>query len=162
MPFQWDEECEGAYCELVKLISSDPILRIPNFSLPFVLNTDASHYATGAVLYQKSSTQADQTKHHVVGYYSYTLKPAEINYSTTEKEALAVLKAVQYFRTYLEGAKFKLFTDHQALTQLLSMAQPRGRIARWVNYLQQFDFIISHRPGPLLTDADALSRLLVH
>lgn len=160
VPYQWDNDCENAYSDLVKLISSDPILCIPDFSLPFVLNTDASFYATGAVLYQKPSDLNRQT-HHVVGYYSYTLKPAEVNYSTTEKEALAVLKAVQYFRTYLEGSKFTLFTDHQALTHLLGMTQPRGRIARWVNYLQQFDFVISHRPGPLLTDADAMSRLLV-
>lgn len=114
----------------MKLISSDLILRIPNFSMPFVLNTDASHYATGAVFYQKPSLLPGHRKHHVVDSYSYTLKPAKVNYTTTEKEALDVLKAVQYFHTYLEGVKFTLFTDHQALTHLLNMPQPKGQIAQ--------------------------------
>lgn len=161
VPFEWSDECERVYRDLVHRISSDPVLRIPDFTLPFELNTDASHYGTGAVLYQKCIEASGREKRHVVGYYSYTFKPSETNYTTTEKEALAVLKAVDYFRTYLEGTKFTLFTDHQALTHLLNMTQTKGRIARWVNYLQQFDFTISHRPGPLLTDADALSRLMV-
>lgn len=127
--FQWSPDCEKAYNEQVKLISSDSILHIPDFSMPFVLNY-ASHYATGAVLYQKPSQLPDHQKHHIVRFYSYTLKPAEVNYTTTEKEAFAVLKAVQYFHTYLEGAKFTLFTDHQVLTHLINIPQPKGRIAR--------------------------------
>lgn len=67
---------------------------------------------------------------------------------------------MQYFRTYKERAKFTLFTDHQALTHLLGMTQPRGRIARWGNHLQQFDFVICDRAG-LFAIADSLPRLLV-
>lgn len=159
--FDWTEECERAYRDMVQAISSDPILSLPDFTLPFELNTDASHYGTGAVLYQRDAKQPAHKQLRVVGYHSYTFSKSELNYTTTEKEAMAVLKAVHYFRSYVEGAPFKLFTDHQALTHLLNMTQPKGRLARWVNELQQFQFDIIHRPGSSLTDADALSRLLV-
>lgn len=72
-----------------------------------------------------------------------------------------MLKAVRYFRSYLEGSTFKLFTDHEALTFLLKMTEPKGKITRWINELQQFDFEVSHRPGASLKDADAMSRLLL-
>lgn len=84
-----------------------------------------------------------------------------LTHTTTEKEALAVLKSDRYFRSYLVGSKFKLFTDHEALTFLLKMAEPKGKIARWINELQQFDLEVSHRPGASLRDADAMSRILV-
>lgn len=160
--FDWTEECENAYRDMVHEISSDPILSLPDFSLPFELNTDASHYGTGAVLYQRDAEQPTHRQLRVVGYHSYTFSKPELNYTTTEKEALAVLKAIRYFRSHLEGTTFKLFTDHQALTHILHLTQAKGRLARWVNELQQFQFDIIHRSGSSLTDADALSRLLVN
>lgn len=67
--------------------------------------------------------------------------------------------ALRYFRTYLEGRRFRLFTDNQALTYILNLSHPKGRLARWVSELQQFAFDIAHRPGDTLPDADAMSRL---
>lgn len=157
--FIWTEECEKAYKDLVLAISSDPILTLPDFTVPFELTTDASNYGAGAVLYQRRGTRGSERERHVVGYYSYTFTKAEQNYSTTEKEALAVVLAIRYFRSYLEGAKFKLFTDHLALTHLLNGSQPKGRVARWISEIQQFDFEVAHRSGQDLSDADALSRL---
>uniref|UniRef100_A0A6G5AAB8 RNA-directed DNA polymerase n=1 Tax=Rhipicephalus microplus TaxID=6941 RepID=A0A6G5AAB8_RHIMP len=69
--------------------------------------------------------------------------------------------AVRYFRPYLDDRSFKLFTDHQALTYILNLAEPRGKISRWVSELQQFTFMVHHRPGEHLKDADVLSRLAV-
>lgn len=161
MPFRWTAECDSVYESLVRIISSDPILTLPDFKLPFELNTDASHYGTGAVLYQRDSEAPPSRQQKVVGYYSYTFSKAQLNYTTTEKEALAVLMAVRYFRPYLDGRSFTLFTDHQALTYILNLAEPRGKIARWVSELQQFVFVVHHRPGEHLKDADALSRLAV-
>lgn len=159
--FICSDECEEVYQELVRRISSDPVLTLPDFSLPFEMNTDASHYGTGAVLYQRHCSSPLNRQLRVVGYYSYTFNATQLNYSTTEKEALAVLMAVLYFRSYIDGRKFKLYTDHQALTYLLSPSEPRGKLARWINELQQYDFEVIHRAGSGLTDADALSRLAV-
>lgn len=161
VPFVWTEDCERVYQELVRRISSDPILTLPDYSLPFEMNTDASNYGTGAVLYQRDLSSPPTQQLRVIGYYSYTFNPTQQNYSTTEKEALAVLMAVRYFRSYIDGRKFSLYTDHQALTHLLNMSEPRGKLARWVNELQQYDFDVFHREGSHLTDADALSRLAV-
>lgn len=143
----------------MKTISSDPVLVLPDFKKPFELCTDASLYGTGAVLYQRDASKPPGRQLNVIAYYSYTFSKSEINYNTTEKEALAVVMALRYFRTYLEGQHFNLFTDNQALTYLLNITQPKGRIARWVSEIQQFAFDVVHRPGKKLPDADALSRL---
>lgn len=97
--------------QLVKIISSDLVLTIPDFSKPFELNTDASHYGTGAVLYQRDESEHPKRQFKVIGYYSYTFTKAEVNYPTTEKEALAVVMAFRYFRAYLEGKHRQLSID---------------------------------------------------
>lgn len=159
-PFVWTAQCEDAYHFLLESISTDPVLTIPDFSLPFELHTDASYYGTGAVLYQKNTSAQSRQQLQVIGYYSHTMTKPEINYSATEKEALAVLLALRHFRTFLDGRQFSLITDHSALVQLFRTAEPRDRLARWIFEIQQFDFDVSHRKGTLLTDADALSRLV--
>lgn len=78
-----------------------------------------------------------------------------------EKEALAVLMAVRYFRPYLDGRSFTLFTDHQTSMYILNLAEPRGQIARWVSELQQFVLMVHHRPGEHLMEADTHSRFAV-
>lgn len=109
--------------------------------------TDTSHYAAGAILYQRDENEQPGRELKVIGYYSCTFTKPQENYTTTEKEALAVVMALRYFRSYLEGKHFKLFTDNQALTYLLELALPKGRIARWVSEIQQFSFDITHRPS---------------
>lgn len=160
-PFQWTEECEAAYQFLVRKISSDPVLTLPDFTLPFELHTDASHYGTGAVLYQRRCENPKGRQLTAIGYHSHTFSQPETNYTTTEKEALAVVLSLEYFRPYLEGRTFELFTDNQALSHLLKLSKPKGRIARWINEIQHFDCRVSHRSASELTDADALSRLAV-
>lgn len=157
--FEWTGECEDAYVDIVNTISSNPVLTIPDFSLPFELHTDASQYGTGAVLYQRDESKPPQQQYTVIGYQSYTFSKAEINYCTTEKELLAVLQATRYFCTYLDGRPFKLCTDHQPVVSVLTSAELKGRLARWVSELQQLEMDVEYRPGSVLTDADALSRL---
>lgn len=159
--FEWDEKCESAFNKLKDLISSNPILQLPDPQLPFELCSDASHYGSGSILYQRDISQPKNKQLRVVGYQSYTFTKPEINYSITEKEALGVIKAIKYFRSYIEGTKFIVHTDHIALKYLLDQKEPKGRLARWQNLLQGYEMIINHRPGRLLTDADALSRLCV-
>lgn len=93
------------------LIRTDPILIYPDFEKPFLLTTDASNYALGAVL-----SQVHEGKDHPVAFASRTLNKHEVNYSTTEKEALAIMWAVEKFKPYLYGNSFTLVTDHKPLT----------------------------------------------
>ncbi|XP_070668999.1 uncharacterized protein [Malus domestica] len=100
VPFQFDEECESAFKQLKEKLTSAPIIVPPGWSLPFELMCDASDYALGAVLGQRKDKQP-----HVIYYASQTLNDAQLNYSTTEKELLAVVFALDKFRSYLIGTK---------------------------------------------------------
>ena len=150
---------EEAFHKLVQFISTNPILSFPDWSLPFELCTDASHKGTGAILYQRDMSLPRKKQLRVVGFYSHSFTPAEINYNVTEKECLAVKLAVEYFRSYLEGRRFTVHTDHLALTSLMTMKEPKGRLSRWQVSLMPYEMTINHRKGTELTDADAVSRL---
>jgi hypothetical protein len=127
-----------------------PTLAYPNPDLAYDLHTDASNVGLGIALVQSGRP---------VAFASKTLSPAEQNYSTTEKECLAIVWALNYFYPYLYGATFTIYTDHAALKSILSTKMPRGRIARWILTVQSYQFTIVHRKGILNGDADALSRL---
>ena len=152
--FQWGEPQNNSFNELKKYLCTAPILAYPQFDQPFVLQTDASDKGLGAVL-----TQFDcNRKERVIAYASRSLSNCEKNYSATEKEALAIVFAVEHFRVYLLGRTFTLITDHSAL-QWLHSVEPKGRIARWIMTLQEYSFTIKHRPGISHGNADGLSRL---
>src|SRR5207249_2996498 len=99
-----------------------------------------------------------------IGFYSHTFTPPEINYSTWDKELTSAYLALRYFETYFENKKeLTLHTDHQALTSLLSLKEAKGRVARirvWI-LSRSFKLTINHRKGTELTDADAVSRLML-
>ena len=160
--WSWTEECENAFVSLKKIITSNPILSFPDWSLKFELCTDASHLGTGAILYQRDPSQPRAKQLRVIGFYSYTFKKAEINYSVTEKEALAVIMAIKHFRSFIEGKQFIVNTDHSALTSLMTLKEPKNRLARWQMFLLSFQIEINHRKGILLKDADAISRLCLY
>lgn len=159
VPFVWTDECEQSYQQLIQLITSNPILSVPDWRLPFELCTDASYFGTGSILYQSDSSKPASQRLRVIGFQPYTFTKTEQNYTVTEKEILAVIKSIKYFRSFLDGRHFTVFTDHQAITHILTMKEPRNRIARWQIFLQGFDLQVNHRPGCKLTDADAISRL---
>ncbi len=127
----------------------------PDFGKEFVLQTDASDYGVSAVLSQLD----DLGNEKVIAYASKALSPREQKYSTTEKEAFAVVFGTAHFRVYLLGRHFKLITDHNALRWLHTM-EAKGRLARWIIDLQEFDFSVVHRAGRIHNNADALSRLV--
>lgn len=134
-------------------MASPPVLRLPDIGKVFVLRTDASDYAVGAVLMQEH-----EGRMMPVAYYSKKLTKAEKNYSTTEKEALAVVRAIKEWWFYLDGRRFVVETDHSALRSVLKAKEPSGRIARWVMRLAELDFEVRHRPGRLMELPDMLSR----
>jgi hypothetical protein len=154
-PWQWGPEEQQAFDTLKQKLVEAPILVHPDLTgqYPFRLETDASTIGTGAVLIQ-SQPQGDR----VVGFYSYTLKPNERGWSTTEREAYAALLAMRHFRPIISGFHFTLVTDHQALRYLKSMKDPHGRIGRWLMEMQQYDFDVDHKAGKLHVVPDALSR----
>jgi transposase InsO family protein len=130
-----------------------PILAYPDFTKTFVLDTDASDVGTGAVL----SQDCDGTE-RVNAYYSKMLRPEEMNYCTTRKELLAIIKAVKHFRNYLYGRKFIIRTDHAPLTWLLRSTVNHGQVGRWLNFMSEYDYEIKYRGGLKHGNADGLSR----
>ena len=103
-------------------------------------------------------SQVQRSKERVIAYAGKRLSAAEKNYNTTEKETRAVLEGLKHFEPYLRGSQVTIITDHSALTWLLSEKEPKGRLARWISYLQQFHYTIEHRSGRKHMNADALSR----
>ena len=125
--FNWEDTQETSFNILKERLCSEPILLFPDFSKPFILTTDASDDAIGAVL-----SQIQDELEHPVAYLSRTLNKAEHNYSTTEKECLAVLYALSHFRPYLLGQKFTLVADHESLNWMPNRKDPGQRLMRWM------------------------------
>ena len=151
--FQWTGDCTKSFEVLKQKLSEAPLLAHPDFSQPFILDTDASHTAIAAVLSQKTDGQE-----HVIAYGSRTLSKSERRYCVTRKEMLALIHFVKYFRHYLYGRQFLIRTDHSSLKWLLNFKNPEGQVARWMETLASYDMKIEHRPGRLHQNADALSR----
>ncbi|WVZ21467.1 hypothetical protein V8G54_008789 [Vigna mungo] len=152
--FDFDEVCKEAFDELKGKLTTAPILQPPNWELPFELMCDASDFALGAVLSQKSEKIP-----HVIAYASRTLDAAQRNYTTTEKELLAIIFALDKYRPYLLGSKTVVHTDHSALKYLMKKADSKPRLMRWLLLMQEFDIEIKDRSGALNQVADHLSRI---
>ena len=112
----WTAERQDYFKQLAIVLSLEPILQLPNLKRPFVLRTDACDYGIGCALMQESN--ANPLELHPVAYASRRLKGAELNYSTIEKEALAIVWSVEKFYRYLYGKHFELHTDHKPLVYL--------------------------------------------
>eukprot|EP00731_Ephydatia_muelleri_P009833 Em0005g419a len=153
--FSWTAECQEAFENLRSRLTRAPILAFPDYTLPFVLDTDASDLGIGAVLSQVSSLGQEQ----VVAYGSRLLSKAEQNYSVTRRELLAVVTFTRLFRPYLLGRRFTVRTDHSSLQWIQNFKEPEGQLARWLEQLQEYDFEVIHQKGRNHNNADALSRL---
>ncbi|GJW31626.1 reverse transcriptase domain-containing protein [Tanacetum coccineum] len=153
-PFIFLEECIQAFQTLKKKLTKALILIAPDWDQPFELMCDASDYAIGAVLGQRIE------KHfRPIHYASKTMTEAESNYTTTEKEMLAVVYAFKKFRSYLIMNKSIVYTDHFALKYLFAKKNSKARLLRWVLLLQEFDFKVVDTKGAENLAADHLSRL---
>jgi len=138
-----------------------PVLRIPNDKDPFKLFTDASDFATGAVLSQKDM----QTNlWHLVAFFSKSLDVHERNYEIYDKELLAVIRGLEEYRHHLERHphKVEIWSDHQNLTFFRTAQKLTRRQARWALFMTCFDFVLYHKPGKTIQVEDLLSRRADH
>ncbi|XP_055961800.1 uncharacterized protein LOC126681357 [Mercurialis annua] len=156
VPFEFTEECQGAFERLKEALVTAPIISSPDWSLPFELMCDASDQALGCVLGQRKDKKV-----HVIYYASRTMAGAQLNYTTTEKEMLAVVFALDKFRQYLLGSKAIIYTDHAALRYLFAKQDAKPRLIRWILLMQEFDVEIRDKKGTENVVADHLSRLEV-
>ncbi|GFT35085.1 retrovirus-related Pol polyprotein from transposon 17.6 [Trichonephila clavipes] len=150
--WKWGSEQE-AFRDLKLKLASPPVLKPADGTKPFVIRTDASRVALGAVL-----LQGEKDEEHPIEYASRLLSSSERNYSTKEREALAVVWALEKFRGYVEGQTIRLSSDHQRLKWLLSLKSPTGRLARWALQIQSYNLTIDYIPGRSNFIADLLSR----
>jgi hypothetical protein len=134
LKWTWEIPQKEAFEALKKAFTTAPVLRIPDDTSPFRLSTDASEFAIGAVLSQYSP---ETKKWHPVAYYSKSLTKPERNYEIFDKEMLAIIRALEEYRHYLEGhpEKFEIWSDHQNLTYFKSVQNLTRRQARWALYL---------------------------
>jgi hypothetical protein len=134
---------------------SQPILQYPDYSKEFILITDASNDGLGAVLSQ-GTVEVDLP----IAYASRKLNKAEMHYTTSEKELLAIVWATKYFRPYLYDRRFTIVTDHQPVTWVMSVKDPASRLFKWRIYLSEYDYkTVYKKKGSLNTNADALRRI---
>ena len=147
--WEWTEACQEAFQDIKQAVTSEPVLRLPDFELPFEVHTDASDRALGGVLVQEG---------HPIAYESRKLKEAEQRYSAHEKEMTAVVHCLEIWKHYLLGTKFVVVTDNVANTYFKTQKKLTPKQARWQEFLAEFDFSWVHRPGSQNNVADALSR----
>lgn len=153
--WQWGRVQQDAFDSLKRAITSSPILVLPTDDGPFRVEADASEFASGAILSQK---QNDQWK--PVAFLSKSFDQAQRNYEIHDREMLAIMRALEEWRQFLQGAhhQVEIWSDHQNLEYFMSAKKLTRRQARWSQYLSQFDFILYHRPGSTMQKADSLSR----
>nr|GEY49602.1 retroelement Pol polyprotein-like [Tanacetum cinerariifolium] len=153
-PFVFSKDCINAFETLKKKLTEGSILVVPDWNLPFELMCEASDFTIGAVLGQH------KTKHfQPMHYSSKTMTKAQMHYTTTEKEMLAVVYAFEKFRPYLVLSKSIVYTDHSKIKYLLSKQDAKPRLIRWVLLLQEFDIIIRDKKWSENLAADNLLRL---
>ncbi len=156
-PFSWGPTQQAAFEELQQALRVAPVLQLADPSLPFVVHTDASGFATGAVL-QQDQGQGLQP----ITFLSKKMEDAETRYPVHEQELLAIIHALTNWEHYLAGAPFLVKTDHKSLIHFQTQPMLSGRQVRWLETLSRFDFTIEYIKGPTNVVADALSRRADH
>lgn len=151
--FEWSERAQKALEDIKAALVSPPLLATPDFSKPFIIQTDASDCGIGGVLVQGTGEEE-----RVIAYYSQKLSATQQKYQTTERECLAVIVGIEKFRAYIEGVHFTVVTDHASLQWLQNLKDPCGRLGRWALRLQPYNVTLVHRAGRLMVVADAMSR----
>jgi len=153
--FHFSKECHEAFSKLKEALTSAPVLHSPIWGESFELMCGASDYAVGVVLGQHIDR-----KPQVIYYVSHTLNDAQLNYTVTEKEFLAMIFDFEKLRPYLIGSHVIVYTDDSAVKHLLSKKDAKPRLVRWILLLQEFDYEIKDKKSSENLVADHLSRIL--
>ena len=153
--FEWKKSQQTVFNTLKQQFTTAPILAFPDIDKQFRLETDASDFATSAVL----SILKDD-KWHPVAYSSHSMSPEECNYPIADKEMLSVIQSLEEWRHYLEGAnlQFEVWNDHANLQWFMKRQDLNRQQARWAQYLSRFNFKWVHKAGAQMDKPDALSR----
>ena len=154
-PFRWGPEEQKAFDALKLALTQAPILAHPDVSRPYILYTDASDKAIGAILVQKDEHGMER----VISYLSHKLSGAQLRWATIEKEAYAIIYALKKFHAYLWGSQFEIHTDHKPLRSLFKSEIKSSKLARWSIQIQEYQAPILYHPGKLNIRADMLSRI---
>jgi transposase InsO family protein len=154
---EWSHPCEQAFTSVLHILNNAPYICAPNWDEPFGVATDASNVGIAGVCFQGDYSDPESIR--IIAFTSRALHAAERNYSTPQKELLAIMVSLQKFREYVGLVRFKLYTDHRAHTFLLSKRDNHDMIGRWWLVIMQFDMEIIHCPGIKNTLPDSLSRL---
>lgn len=158
--FAWSDTAQSAFDALKRALQEAPVLALPDPDRQYVVDTDASDYATGAVLQQDFGRGLQP-----IAFMSHKMSDAETRYPTHDKEMLAVINMLGEWRTYLQGRQpftIRIRTDHNSLQYFMTQQSHSARQARWMDKLADFDFKIEYIKGPTNTVADALSRRADH
>nr|GFC05656.1 reverse transcriptase [Tanacetum cinerariifolium] len=134
----WDEECEAAFESLKKAVMKEPMLRLPDVTMPFELHTDASDFAIGGVLMQDG---------HLIAFESQKLNEMERKYTVQEKEMTPVVHCLRFWRHYLLGSRFVIKTDNIATSYFQTQKKLSPKQARWQDFLAEFDYQFEYKPG---------------
>ena len=154
-------EEQKAFDSLKTWIMTALILALPDNSKPFRIEADSSDFTTGAVLSQQSS---EDNKWHLVAFLSKSLSPVKQNYKIHDKEMFAIVRALEEWRHFVEGAEHrcKIWTDHKNLEYFMTAKKLNHCQARWSLLLACFDFVMHHRPGKSMGKTDTLSHRADH
>lgn len=153
--FSWSAEMETALDTLKKAMTSPPVLTFLDFEQAFLVETDASSVAIGAVLAQRK----EDGRVHPVQFASRTMSTSDRKYFPGMREALAVIFALRKFRLYLLSSKrFVVYSDQQALKDAFARKDIHGRLASWLDFIAEYDFELRYRKGSSNKAADFLSR----
>ncbi len=158
-PFEWNEDCQNSFDDLKSVLTGEEVLAFPRDDAGmFILDCDASDYAIGSVLSQMQwCEKSQQMEERPICFASKSLTKPQRAYCCTRREMLAVVVFLQEFRQYLLGRKFLVRSDHSSLRWIMSFKNPENQMARWIEVLSQFDFVLEHRKGVKHVNADALS-----
>ena len=154
---EWTDKQRDAFLMLKTAMMAGPVLVLPDPSLPYVVHTDASGFATGAVLQQDQGSGLQP-----IAFMSKKMLDAETRYPTHEQELLAIIHALGTWKHYLSGSKFTVKTDHRSLSHFKTQPQLSGRQTRWKDVIANFDFDIEYVEGKTNVVADGLSRRADH
>ncbi|KAG9217972.1 hypothetical protein CCMSSC00406_0009792 [Pleurotus cornucopiae] len=154
--FVWNEKRQGAFEKLKTLFTEEPILVLPDTDREMKIEADSSNYASGAVL----SMLCEDERWRPCAFLSKGFLETKRNYDIHDKEMLAIIRALEAWRHYLEGnsRQFTIWTDHKNLEYFMTTKKLNRRQARWALYLSRFNFILKHKPGASNMKADVLSR----